>query len=53
MSSGSVWGCTTAQVHIGLSAYKPQREILFGTQLYKPMALISFCFQKRARAEGW
>ena len=32
-----------------LSAYKPQRKVMFGTQLYKPMAFdsFSFCFQKR------
>ena len=26
--------------HASLSAYKPQRKVIFGTQLYKPMALI-------------
>ena len=35
--------------HASLSAYKPQRKVMFGTQLYKPMAFdsFSFCFQKR------
>ena len=27
--------------HASLSAYKPQREVLFGTQLYKPVAFNS------------
>ena len=27
--------------HASLSAYKPQRKVLFGTQLYKPMAFNS------------
>ena len=27
--------------HASLSAYKPQRKVMFGTQLYKPMAFSS------------
>ena len=42
--------------HASLSAYKLQREVLFGTQLYKPMAFNSslslFCFQKRGGRNG-
>ena len=40
--------------HASLSAYKPQRKVMFGTQLYKPMAFdsFSFCFQKRG-GEDW
>ena len=37
--------------HASLNAYKLQREVLFGTQLYKPMAF-SFCFQKRGGRNG-
>ena len=32
--------------HASLSAYKPQRKVQFGTQLYKPMAFRSFCPEK-------
>ena len=37
--------------HASLNAYKLQREVLFGTQLYKPMTF-SFCFQKRGGRNG-
>ncbi len=35
--------------HASLSAYKPQRKVQFGTQLYKPMAFRSFCPEKGGR----
>ena len=33
--------------HASLNAYKLQREVLFGTQLYKPMAFSSFCLTEK------
>ena len=32
--------------HASRSACKPQRKVLFGTQLYKPIAFSSFCSRK-------
>ena len=38
--------------HASLSAYKPQRKVIFGTQLYKPMAFtLLFLFPEKGGRE--
>ena len=40
--------------HASLSAYKPQRKVLFGTQLYKPMAFnSSLSVSRKGGGEDW